>query len=178
MIYFISDLHLCHDKDFLYKPRGFNSVEEMNAAILNNWNKTVSETDTVYILGDIMLNDNKTASEIFRQLKGEIHIIRGNHDTDARIALYKTFPNVKEVVDAKFLKIGKTLLFLSHYPSLTSNPGDFHPTINLCGHTHTSKWDSDMNKGLIYHVDADAHHCTPISFEKIREDIRFYTKTN
>ena len=38
-IWFTSDLHFCHDKEFLYKPRGFNSIEEHDTAIIQNWNK-------------------------------------------------------------------------------------------------------------------------------------------
>ena len=32
-IWFTSDLHFCHDRDFIYGPRGFKSVQEMNEAI-------------------------------------------------------------------------------------------------------------------------------------------------
>ena len=38
MIYFTSDLHLDHDKDFIYKERGFEDIHSHNFAILNNWN--------------------------------------------------------------------------------------------------------------------------------------------
>ena len=34
MIWFTSDLHLGHDKDFIVKARGFETVEEMNAEIV------------------------------------------------------------------------------------------------------------------------------------------------
>ena len=47
MIYFTSDLHLNHDRDFIYVPRGFNSVHEMNEAIIYNWNNNITEGDTV-----------------------------------------------------------------------------------------------------------------------------------
>ena len=30
MIYITSDLHFCHDRGFIYGPRGFKSVHEMN----------------------------------------------------------------------------------------------------------------------------------------------------
>ena len=38
MIYFSSDLHLNHDKDFIWRERGFSSVEEMNETIVDNFN--------------------------------------------------------------------------------------------------------------------------------------------
>ena len=59
MIYFTSDWHFFHNKFFIYEPRGFSSVEEMNEAIIKNHNKVVKEEDTIYCLGDCMLNDNQ-----------------------------------------------------------------------------------------------------------------------
>ena len=44
-IYLTSDLHLGHDKDFIYKPRGFNSVDEANESIISNWNSIINEDD-------------------------------------------------------------------------------------------------------------------------------------
>ena len=38
MIYLTSDLHLNHNRGFIYEPRGFHSVEEMNEAIIDLWN--------------------------------------------------------------------------------------------------------------------------------------------
>ena len=176
MIYFTSDCHFSHDKDFLWRPRGFKNQWEMNEKIIENWNSIIQPDDDVYILGDIVLSDTDSGIAALKQLKGKIHIIRGNHDSDARIALYKTCPNVVEVCDAKWLKIGKQSFFLSHYPCLTDNHDDDKPLnrriISLCGHTHTSdKW-HDWNNGLIYHVEMDAHGCKPISAEQIINDIK------
>ena len=55
-IWFTSDLHFCHDREFLYKPRGFNNVEEMNNAIVERWNNVVGNNDFVFVLGDLMLD--------------------------------------------------------------------------------------------------------------------------
>ena len=55
MIYFTSDLHINHDRGFIYEPRGFKSVGEMNEAIVARWNSIVEPDDTIYLLGDAML---------------------------------------------------------------------------------------------------------------------------
>ena len=52
-IWFISDLHLNHNKDFVYKPRGFDNVIDMNMAIIERWNNTVELDDDIYCLGDL-----------------------------------------------------------------------------------------------------------------------------
>lgn len=49
-IYLTSDLHFCHDKDFIYEPRGFKCVEDMNETIVKNWNGLITEDDDVYIV--------------------------------------------------------------------------------------------------------------------------------
>lgn len=176
MIYFTSDLHFCHEKEFLWGPRGFNNQYEMNAAIIENWNSIVQPEDDVYVLGDCIMNDNEEGMRCIKRLKGNIHLIRGNHDTDARMILYNDCFNIVEICDAKWLKVGKQNFFLSHYPCLTDNHDDDKPlsrrVISLCGHVHTQdKW-LDWDRGLIYHVEMDAHECKPISAEEIINDIK------
>ena len=51
MIYFISDTHFNHDREFVYGPRGFKSVKEMNETLIKNWNETVTNEDDIYVLG-------------------------------------------------------------------------------------------------------------------------------
>ena len=175
-IYITSDTHFGHSKNFLYEPRGFKNIYDHDNAIIKNWNEIVQPEDDVYLLGDVMLNDNDYGLSCLKQLKGRIHIIRGNHCTDARIELYKTCPNIVEVCDAKWLKVGKQSFFLSHYPCLTDNHEDDKPLsrriVSLCGHTHTpDKW-HDLDKGLVYHVEMDAHECQVVNIEQIINDIK------
>ena len=54
-IYLTSDLHLGHDREFIWKARGFNSIQQMNETIVETWNRTVDDDDDIYILGDVML---------------------------------------------------------------------------------------------------------------------------
>lgn len=175
MIWLTSDLHFSHQRDFLYEPRGFESVQEMNKAIVENWNKVVQPNDDVYVLGDLMLNDNDEGTCLVKQLKGNIHIILGNHDTDSRIELYKTFWNVKSIEYATRLEYNGYHFFLSHYPTLCSNHDSDKPLkrrcISLCGHTHTPDCWADWDTGLIYHCELDAHHNTPVALDTIINDI-------
>ena len=148
----------------------------MNEKIIENWNAIIKPEDDVYILGDIVLSDTDSGIAALKQLKGQIHIIRGNHDSEARLKLYADCWNVIEVCDAKFLKIGKQSFFLSHYPCLTSNHDDNKPLnrriVNLCGHTHCQDRWHDFDKGLIYHVELDAHGNKPVSADTILNEIK------
>ena len=177
MIYITSDLHLNHNKFFCYIPRGFQSVEEMNNAIVKRWNAVITDEDDVYILGDLMLNDIDGGMELLENLNGRLHIIFGNHDTGTRQELYKEARNVVEICGyATVIKYKKYVFYLSHYPTLTSNYDVDKPlkarVINLCGHSHTEDRFADMDKGLIYHCDLDAHNCEPVLIDDVIWDIK------
>ena len=173
MIYFTSDLHLNHNRGFIYEPRGFHSVEEMNEAIINLWNKIVTDDDDVYLLGDVMLGDTQLGIELFKRLKGKIHIVLGNHDTDNRVELYRTLPNVVEVALALKIKYNGYHILMTHYPCFS---GSLHheslkkTTCNFYGHTHqNTNFYQDIP--FMYHVGVDSHNCTPISIDDILKEM-------
>ena len=168
-----SDLHLYHDREFVYKPRGFNSIDEMNEAILENWNKTVDNSDIVYILGDIMLNDNDKGMELFNKLNGIFYIIRGNHDTDTRVNLYESCEKVRSVKYADMIKYKGYHFFMTHYPCMTGNlekESLKQCTLNLFGHTH-QKTNFYQDMPFMYHVGMDSHNCTPVLIDDIIEEM-------
>ena len=178
-IWLTSDTHFCHDRAFVYEPRGFSCIADMNEAIVERWNSVLKPGDIVYHLGDVMLNDNDKGMEYLKKLNGEIHLLRGNHDTNSRISLYAAAPNVVSTGDyATVIKYGKYSFYLSHYPTLTSNFDEDAliktRVINLCGHSHIRNRFKDMDKGLIYHVEIDCHNNFPISFDEILFDINHF----
>ena len=171
--YFTSDLHFMHNKPFLYEPRGFASVHDMNEAIIKNFNEVMDWSDTLYILGDCFLNNNEEGMKLMRRLPGKKYIIYGNHDTDTRQTLMGEEFNCLGY--AHMRKFCGYNFYLSHYPTLTYNHDIEKPlkrkVINLCGHTHTKDKFYDWDKGIIYHVELDAHNNFPVSIETIIEDI-------
>ena len=179
-IFFTSDTHFCHNREFLYKPRGFNSPEEMNEAIVERWNSTVPRGwgAIVYHLGDIALSDTDAAIPYIKRLNGEIRWIRGNHDTDMRIKkITEECHNIASVdwniVWADIFKDNKWRFYLSHYPTKVANYDDIpkHKLWCLCGHTHTQDRWKDLADSC-YHVEMDAHNCYPISLEQIKAEIK------
>ena len=176
-IFFTADTHFCHRPEFLWGPRGFSNVEEMNEAIVERWNKVVKPEDIVYHLGDTMLNDNEKGIEYFKRLNGQIFIIWGNHDTQNRTnALFEACRH--KLIGgwyAWLIKYGKLSIYMSHYPTLTANFDDKHfsqHVINLHGHTHQQKNWLDPNNPFMYHVGLDSHNCTPVHIDEVITDIR------
>ena len=74
-IFFTSDLHLNHNKGFIYEPRGFSNCHEHSLGIIDNINQVVKEDDELYILGDVMLEDDEKGLYYFNRIKcHNIHI--------------------------------------------------------------------------------------------------------
>jgi len=174
MIYFTSDLHIGHDRDFIWEERGFSSVEEHDKEILKRWNEVVKPEDTVYILGDLALGQNENEwDNIFYDLNGNIFFIQGNHDTNRRISIYQARYIMNYLGAASFWKYGKKSFYLSHYPTLVANKDDKKFLWNLSGHTH-SKNKFEYGQYHVYNVAVDAHNCYPVSIEEIIKDIKNY----
>lgn len=78
-----SDLHLSHTNIIGYTNRPFESTEEMNSILIENWNKAVQPEDDIFFLGDLRYGRNSGSPlEWLDQLNGSITFIRGSHDHD------------------------------------------------------------------------------------------------
>ena len=170
--FFISDTHFNHNKEFIYKPRGFSSVEEMNERIIENWNKTVNPEDLVYHLGDMYLGEDFwKAEKLIKRLNGHIYLIIGNHDTENKIGNLSLLENIDCIHFGARLKVSKrTTFLLSHYAMLTGNYDESH-TYSIHGHTHSLNKFSE-GYPLMYNVSCEAINCTPIAFEEVISDLR------
>lgn len=137
--FFTSDLHYGHANIIKYCDRPFESLTDMNAAIINNWNSVVKPEDTVYILGDVSFATPKETEEFLHKLNGEIHLILGNHDTKKYIPMYmNTFTSVSNLLEIKLKEpqSRENLRFtLCHYP-MTAWNRSHHGTMHLYGHVH------------------------------------------
>lgn len=176
-IWLTSDLHFMHDKPFLYEPRGFTSITEMNEAVVERWNSVVKPDDVVYNLGDIAFNDINRSIHYINLLNGHQYWIRGNHDTNNKISeITSRCYNVEFLGWVEIIKSHKSHIYLSHYPTLTTNYDEdkYFSRFVICmhGHTHSlEKW-QDLNNPFLYNVALDAHNCYPVNIEEAMSDIR------
>lgn len=172
MIFVTSDLHFCHDREFVWGARGYANVEEMNEAQVRKWNEVVTDEDEVWVLGDLMLGDFEKGVNYLKQLKGKIHVCLGNHDTSKRERAYRDLGwDVQLCARMRYKKIS---FYLSHYPTITHNIDEkelWQVVVNLYGHTHqTSNFYHDDT--WIYHVGVDSHDGYPVSMDQVLADIR------
>lgn len=183
-IWVTSDLHIGHDRAFLYEARGFGSIEEHDRALVENWNELVDPEDTVYVLGDVMLRHSAEDTDfsyglsVLQKLQGKLVIIRGNHDSVNRIEKYKECSNVVSAGDAalylNYPGERRFQFYLSHYPTIISHGKLKAMTaalINLYGHTH-QKEEFYQGHPYMYCVCLDAHEMRPVLLSSIIEEIR------
>ncbi len=151
-IWLTSDTHFGHTNiagpkisNWTSGYRDFNSVHEMNMALVDGINKYVKEDDILYHLGDWSFGGVHNILQFRNYIVCKnVHLILGNHDqhiVDKEIKYHDTsfdpielFSSVQDVLT---LDIGKTKLFLSHYSHrvwLGSHKGVIH----LYGHSHGS----------------------------------------
>lgn len=178
-IWLSSDYHLNHDKEFIWKARGFKSVEEMNEAIITRNNELVSPEDTLIICGDLMLGGADKLEEglaLLNRMNGRKLVVGGNHDTTARREAY--LKAGIPVFDAYAFTYRKYHFYASHYPTLTGNlekESLKQVTCNLFGHTHqTTNFYNEIP--FIYHVGVDSHNCYPVHLDTVIEDMERQAK--
>ena len=131
--YFISDTHFNHKNIIKYCNRPFKDIEEMNRVLIENWNNTVTDFDTVFHLGDVALTSESDMKELIQKLKGKKFLIRGNHDKKSKEFFRKVgFGFIPE----NPLKLNKEKLILSHKPLKdTEIPKGY---VNVHGHIHNN----------------------------------------
>ncbi len=130
---YISDLHIGHSRAIFYDNRPFKSLDEMRQTIIDNWNSVVSDSDVTYVLGDMFWN-NADIPEVLRQLKGEKHLILGNHDLPSS-EMKKHFASIEAI---KEVSDNGRHVILCHYPIAHWKNAD-RRSIHLYGHIHKGR---------------------------------------
>ena len=78
--FFTSDTHFDDEFAISYSSRPFQSMDEMNAVMVERWNHVVTDEDFVYHLGDFMPKDLSQCTKWAKQLNGNIRILPGKMD--------------------------------------------------------------------------------------------------
>lgn len=175
-IWFTSDLHLGHANIIRYCNRPFAHADEMDEALISNWNSKVQPDDEVYVLGDVALCPATKAVNYLRRMHGTKFLVEGNHDRGCLKdpAFRNQFSWIRalaelDVPDPTAKKGGRKIV-MCHYAMRVWNKSH-HGAIQLYGHSHGSLPD-DPN-ALSMDVGVDNHNYTPISLEDV---MRFMSK--
>lgn len=165
-IFLASDHHFNDINALNYRDRPFDSLDEMNHFMVDNWNKYIKSDDTVYHLGDFAVKD-EDLSKFSSMLNGKILLLMGNHDCKRDYSLLNScFDTVYN--DPFELEFDKKYdiynegnkIWLCHYP-VQRNVDLYTAT----GHIH-DLW--KISKNMV-NIGVDAWHFRPVSLEKVIE---------
>jgi len=155
-VYFSSDFHLNHSPKWpvpIWKGRGFESVTEMNDAIIKSINDTVRSTDILIFLGDFVLNCSEAQFEEFlsRINCQNIYMLFGNHNSCVwnvyQTTLYSQFGmkdveiypiqyrNITFIGNYAEIIVDGRIFVITHYPIHSWN-NQKRGSIHLYGHQH------------------------------------------
>ena len=168
MIYFTSDLHFFHQNAIEFGRRPYQSWQEMNEGLIENWNQAVGPEDEVYILGDLTMKGPRQALEVLGRLNGKKFMIRGNHDHFLNKAAFEesVFGWIKDY--HRMVYQGQRIV-LFHYP-IEEWDQKFRGAIHLHGHQHNPpeyNLNNKKNGFRRYDVGVDANGWRPVSIEEI-----------
>ena len=169
--FLIADTHFGHSgiceflrADGVTKERPWDNVEEMDEALVANWNSVVGAKDKIYHLGDVVIN--RKALKTLERLNGEKVLIKGNHDL---FRLEEYTPYFKDIRGSHKLDD----YILTHIP--------IHPDSlarwtagNIHGHLHSNRVmkyrvnNPDVIDPRYYCVSVEHINYTPIAFEELK----------
>jgi calcineurin-like phosphoesterase family protein len=180
-VFFASDFHLAHLRDFIWKPRGFVDHVSHTNAVIDGINKKVGEDDVLFYLGDFSLNSSPDETKsFFRRIKCKhVYFIWGNHESSTG-KIYKEardkwlqdycvldcyvpdeiyplrWENVIFVGPQREIVIDNQLILLSHFAHYAWDNMQ-HGAWNLCGHCHGNapKLNPDYKEAKVLDVGVD-----------------------
>ncbi len=151
-VWFTADTHFEHKNIIEYCQRPFKDTDEMDVALIYNWNNTVSERDDVYVVGDFAFKnheENRSAG----LLNGNKILVKGNHD-DSHWQIHSL------ILEYYGMKV-----FVTHRPEDCV----LGYKLCLCGHLH-EKWRTmyDVaNDRLFINVGVDQWGYKPVEFKTL-----------
>ena len=171
-IFFTSDTHFGLERTLKLSKRPFNSIQDMDWNLIQNWNKVVHISDTVYHLGDF------GSLWPMQYLNGKIILILGNYEKKFLEENSKAFNEYKNkfseiykesviinIKDNKFILSHEPLSGLELYNKEISKDKNIFV---LFGHIHGRQ----KIKKFGLDVGVDANNYFPLS----ESDVLFYKK--
>jgi len=190
MEFFTSDQHFGHANIIALVGRPFQSVQEMNATIVERFNAVVTPEDTVFHLGDFCFRTTISGvTQMLGQLNGRHILVAGNHDPCSTVHS-RWQREVRRYIEAGFTEVhqelvrevaGLGVVQMNHFPLFEQSDEDTHlrytehrprvlaesARIQLCGHVH-ERW---RVRGRSVNVGVDVWDYAPTTADMITRHI-------
>ena len=178
-LWFTSDTHFAHNKiqEFCPDTRYQGSLLEHDEILIENWNSCVRKGDRIYHLGDFSFGSREYTEALCKRLKGDKHLIYGNHDEVLRTPKFAPYFSSRQ--EYKEIRVDNIKVCMFHFPIHEWNQchrGSYH----LFGHVHSTyktvggkslnvgidsrtnprmmPWHWDEVRANLEHLDNKAHH--------------------
>jgi calcineurin-like phosphoesterase family protein len=167
-IHFVSDTHWGHANIIRYSSRPYSSVQEMDEALIKNWNDNVKPDDIVWHLGDFAFMPYQSFKKMLWRLNGQINVVLGNHDkmiVQHREDLLMQ-GKIKSIQHYRELKVNGQLIVMFHY-GLRTWRDNSRGSISLHGHSHGNL--KQQGKSVDVGVDCKeiTHEYRPIHIDEV-----------
>jgi calcineurin-like phosphoesterase family protein len=125
------------------KLRPWDHPDDMDKALVENWNSVVRDGDRVYVLGDVVIN--RRCLPTIGLCKGRKVLVKGNHD------IFKLKDYEPYFDDIRAYVIGKThsgfMYIMSHIPIHPDSLGRFG--VNIHGHLHSNLVTKEIEENIV-----------------------------
>jgi calcineurin-like phosphoesterase family protein len=159
LVFMTADQHFGNDAIILYENRPFTNADEMDRALIRNWNAVVGKGDTVFVLGDFALAPRLKVASIVARLHGRKILVMGNHDRRKTIHWWNGVGFFR-VYDYPI--IYEDFFILSHEPAYLN---EAMPYANLHGHLHAKR----LSLRSYVNMSVENWDYAPVDFEEVKK---------
>lgn len=162
-LFITADTHFGHKEIITYENRPFQNVDEMNDAIIKNWNEHVAPNDTVFHLGDVGMCSKEVLKAILTKLNGTKILVMGNHDQEL---------SVNEWMECGFTEVYRYPIIYHEFMVMQHEPPQYinaaTPFYYLYGHVHGTKMYPTISTQSAC-VSMERWNYTPADLEEIKQ---------
>lgn len=119
----------------------------MHSTIKEQWNERITGADHIYILGDLAWKENEETISFVSTLRGNKHLVLGNHDRCKDQRYKQLFVEVVDYKEAKDIVDGKEYyVVMSHFP------------LAFWNHQHRYRRDREEHRNWSVHLYGHVHN--------------------
>lgn len=156
-IWFTADTHYGHRNIIDYCNRPFSTTQEMNEAMITNWNSVVRPNDDIYHLGDFAFG---IVENYLNLLNGRIHLIIGSHDKGT----WQCRNMFRDYIPLLETNIDNQSIVLCHYAMRSWHKSHYN-SWHLYGHHHGRL----KPYGKSFDCGVDTNNFFPYSWEQVKQ---------
>lgn len=158
-VFFATDWHDLHDKDFVWGARGFSNVQEHSQSLKSWIDKNLVEGSILIYQGDLCLNAPENyVDNFFNNVKSKVFFIMGNHDQRVERWLKNKLESGEIEYENHVTPVWKNKVwFFGSFQAFLFDSAKNRVKNKLCINSHfpLQEWDK-MNHGS-WHVHGHVH---------------------